>query len=80
MKLFKHKQKAQSLDDIEVDPDKPLIDPNLPEINDVSNDRFGTPHRLYREYEPDFEKAEKQGLRAYFKLCKRFGYHPKHIQ
>ena len=79
MKFFKPKHRAQNLADIEVDLDTPLIDPTLPEINDVPKDRFETPHRLYREYEPNFEKAEKQGLKAYLNLCKKFGYIPKHV-
>ena len=53
--------KRPSIDDIHIDLDKPFIDPNLPEINDVRGDRFGVPlSKYYIECEPNFEKARKK--------------------
>ncbi len=85
-KLFKKSKKIQErqrqrFSDIVVDIDEPLIDPDLPEVNDIPSDQFGiSASRLYRPYEPDFEKAEKDGEKAYLKLCKYTGYQPKHVR
>ncbi|MFA7707773.1 MAG: hypothetical protein WCX73_02380 [Candidatus Pacearchaeota archaeon] len=77
--IFKQKRKHLRLDDIETNINKILINPKLPEKNDIPEDRFGMPHRYYRNYEPNFRKTEKQGLKAYLSLCKIFGYQPKNV-
>ena len=52
----------------QVDPEMtPLIDVHAQEINDCGC------HPLYRDFEPDFEEAHRQGRRAYEWLAERYG-------
>lgn len=74
--MFGRRKKIQEdIDDIEIDSDRPFIDPDLPEINDVRPDRFGMPlSSYYLEYNPDFKKSQREGTKARERLSKRYGF------